>query len=102
MIPNKIQPFSCIRKAVMGTISSTRSCRLNVWRNDDGKLNLNVNKVNPDSEWNAGNGVLCRNTNFLHYLYIVEFFDSSVFSIPFFHPPSIRPISSKSAEIFTY
>lgn len=38
-------------------------CRLDVWRNDDGKLDLHVFEVIPDSEWGAGNGVLCSNEN---------------------------------------
>ena len=31
-----------------------KSYRFNAYRNDDGQLNVNVNKVNLDNEWNAG------------------------------------------------
>src|SRR5258706_9422313 len=74
------------------------SYRLNVWRNDDGELNLNVNKVNLDNKYDAGNGVLVRNTNFSPNHFGWEFF----VSMPFFHPPSIRPISSRFSESCTY
>ncbi len=40
-------------------------------RNDDGKLYLNVNKVNPDNVWNVGDGnevgFLSRNTLYEKY-----------------------------------
>lgn len=36
-------------------------CRLHVWRNDDGMLNLDVDDVSLDREWNAGDGVLASN-----------------------------------------
>lgn len=38
-------------------------CRLVVWRDDDGELGLDVRKVDPDSECDAGGGVLCSNEN---------------------------------------
>lgn len=64
--------------------------RFNAFRNDDGQLNVNVNKTNLDNEWNAGNGACFRNNIFLpSYL-----FWGVLLSRPFFHPPSIRPTSS--------
>jgi hypothetical protein len=50
--------------AVIQMDSITYRYRLNVHRNSDGKLKVNVNKVNLDNEWNAGNGVLFRNRLF--------------------------------------
>ena len=76
--------------------------RFNAYRNDDGKLKVNVNKTNLDNKWNAGNGTCLRNKTFLPY-YCAGVFCLEIFiSIPFFQPPSIRPISSNSFEISTY
>jgi hypothetical protein len=39
--------------------------RFNAYRNDDGQLNLNVNKVNPDNDWDEGYGAAFSNSLFL-------------------------------------
>ena len=72
--------------------------RFNAFRNDDGKLNLNVNKVNLDNEYNAGDGACFRNNTFLLENYSRRVF----FSSPFFHPPSILPISFSCSDSFKY
>lgn len=77
--------------AVTMMASTTGRYRLNVYRNSDGKLKVNINKVNPDNQWNAGNGVLFRNrlspvqNNFV--------WAGVFFSKPFFQPPRILPTS---------
>jgi len=38
--------------------------RFNAWRNDDGQLNVNVNKVDLSNKYDAGNGVCFRNSSF--------------------------------------
>ncbi len=70
---------------------------LNVWRNDNGKLKVNVNKVNLDNKWNAGNGVLFRNT-LVSPAYSNFGWAGVFFSKPFFHPPRILPTSSSFSE----
>ena len=77
--------------AVTTMVSTTDRYRLNVYRNSDGKLKVNINKVNLDNKWNAGNGVLFRNrlspvqNNFV--------WAGVFFSSPFFQPPRIFPTS---------
>lgn len=39
----------------------TTTCRLDVYRHVDGDLDVNVYKVGPTNEWNAGGGVLFSN-----------------------------------------
>ena len=61
--------------------------------NSDG-LNVEANSIDNPNEWNAGNRFLSRNPIFFSPApdYRGGFFVSK----PFFHPPTMRPISSTS------
>lgn len=61
-IPGNLYAFGSAVKMI--TIF-TSLYRFNAFRNDDGQLNVNVNKTNLDNEWNAGNGACFRNNIFL-------------------------------------
>ncbi len=82
--------------AVAMMAGTTDRYRLNVYRNSDGKLKVNVNKVNPENQWNAGNGVLFRNR--LSPVYSNFAWTGVFFSSPFFHPPRIFPTSLSFSE----
>src|SRR3989338_9032250 len=60
------------------------------WNVDNGGWNVNANRVYNPNRWNTGNQVVSRNFSIFSHSYGLEF----LFSIPFFHPPSSRPISS--------
>lgn len=76
---------------------------VNVNWNDDG-WNVNANEVSNPNSWNDDNQVFSRNYCFSPLLVGGVFF-SKFFSMPFFQPPNILPISckcSESAEYFSF
>jgi len=60
------------------------------WSSDYGGWSVNANSIENLNRWNAGNHVVSRNSSVFSHSYGWEF----LFSIPFFHPPNSRPISS--------
>jgi len=69
---------------------------VNVNWNDDG-WNVNANSVENPNRWNDGNQVFSRNCYFSP-----AYFAGVLLWSPFFHPPSMRPISSSIFENSTY
>lgn len=62
------------------------------WNADNGGWNVEANSVTNPNRWNADNQVVSR-----YSLLSPAPFGAGVFAkIPFFHPPTIRPISSMS------
>ncbi|MDP3962396.1 MAG: hypothetical protein Q8Q03_00810 [bacterium] len=87
--PNKIQPLTHIMTMGGGTDGRmhTYVSVVNVNRND-GQWNVNVNRLDNDNRWNVENRVFVRN-----YIFLPSAMAEVLFSIYFFQPESILPIS---------
>ena len=59
------------------------------WNSDNRKWNVNDWKLDENGNWNTDNQVLCPGNAYC----FSHLFGGSFDSNPFFHPPSIRPIS---------
>ena len=71
---------------------------------NSGELKVNVNRFSNDNVWNASNRnrvVVPQLTNFSYQMLVGVLF-CNLFSIPFFQPPSILPISFSFSEISAY
>ena len=62
------------------------------WNADNDGWNVEANSVENPDRWNAGNQVVSRNS----YLFPSPLGGGFFATIPRFHPPTIRPISSMS------